>query len=511
VQGTYRELASDKRQEGTSRLGRSVLRGLSFSAIVLVALMAMGGNFVAPPRVKRAAYQQLAMRPMEEVQFRVPAGTAPGSVIHIVVPGDVEPRAVEVPATASAGEMLAVRVPPSDQARKHGTARSRIAAAGPTPTKQPKLAETAGHGEGKEDDVIEEVEEVVEEGEMTVTRYILLILTIAAGLWLIGNSVTGIVNGFGALEVDPRRVIDHPCRWTDDKVREQAAEVMAQRTADGTGSGASTPRLESARTGKESPRSSLGGSARDVRAVRATGRGEHLTAKETQSSERATAALQKEGEAMRGAAPANKAAQAAPVEELDEPPVGTSSSLFAELVSSSIQQEVGGRLKWLVALMLLQSVASFILHQFRDLLAEHLVVALYLMLVVGAGGNAGAQSVARSIEEVTRSSDRGDSGLTRVVKRQSLVALYLSPLLGLVMFALVSILHGHDKPLSIGLSTACVVFVSIMMGAVAPYVMKTVEIDVYHSAAAIQVAADVVGVLITCLVCSLVFSDRFFG
>lgn len=214
---------------------------------------------------------------------------------------------------------------------------------------------------------------------------------------------------------------------------------------------------------------------------------------------------------MRGAAPANKAAQAAPVEELDEPPVGTSSSLFAELVSSSIQQEVGGRLKWLVALMLLQSVASFILHQFRDLLAEHLVVALYLMLVVGAGGNAGAQSVARSIEEVTRSSDRGDSGLTRVVKRQSLVALYLSPLLGLVMFALVSILHGHDKPLSIGLSTACVVFVSIMMGAVAPYVMKTVEIDVYHSAAAIQVAADVVGVLITCLVCSLVFSDRFFG
>jgi|APGre2960657404_1045060.scaffolds.fasta_scaffold62399_2 hypothetical protein len=52
--------------------------------------------------------------------------------------------------------------------------------------------------------------------------------------------------------------------------------------------------------------------------------------------------------------------------------------------------EAASRGRWLLLLLLLQSLSSFILDGFENLLRSHLAVTLYLTMCVGAGGNAGA-------------------------------------------------------------------------------------------------------------------------
>ena len=60
---------------------------------------------------------------------------------------------------------------------------------------------------------------------------------------------------------------------------------------------------------------------------------------------------------------------------------------------SQVFEEVWERGKWLVMLMIFQSLASMVLAQFEDLIKAHVVIALFLTMLIGSGGNAGGQSV----------------------------------------------------------------------------------------------------------------------
>jgi Mg/Co/Ni transporter MgtE len=54
--------------------------------------------------------------------------------------------------------------------------------------------------------------------------------------------------------------------------------------------------------------------------------------------------------------------------------------------------EAWSRGKWLLGLLVLQSMSSVVLDKYQDLLQHHLVITLFLTMLVGAGGNAGNQS-----------------------------------------------------------------------------------------------------------------------
>ena len=53
--------------------------------------------------------------------------------------------------------------------------------------------------------------------------------------------------------------------------------------------------------------------------------------------------------------------------------------------------------RWLLGLLVLQSTSSLVLDQYQQLLRDHLVVTLFLTMLVGAGGNAGALAIAPSL------------------------------------------------------------------------------------------------------------------
>ena len=49
------------------------------------------------------------------------------------------------------------------------------------------------------------------------------------------------------------------------------------------------------------------------------------------------------------------------------------------------------RLPWLVGLLMLQSCAAVVMDSFESLLDRHLVIAFFVPMIVGTGGNAGNQ------------------------------------------------------------------------------------------------------------------------
>lgn len=58
------------------------------------------------------------------------------------------------------------------------------------------------------------------------------------------------------------------------------------------------------------------------------------------------------------------------------------------------------RFLWLGCLLMLQSISSFVLESYKELIHKHLVVTLFLTMLVGAGGNAGAQAAVSVIRGI---------------------------------------------------------------------------------------------------------------
>lgn len=65
----------------------------------------------------------------------------------------------------------------------------------------------------------------------------------------------------------------------------------------------------------------------------------------------------------------------------------TDETKIPEFISSF--KLLGKRFLWLTGLLILQSFSSWILSKFQDVLQKHFIIALFLTMLIGAGGNAG--------------------------------------------------------------------------------------------------------------------------
>jgi len=357
----------------------------------------------------------------------------------------------------------------------------------------------------------------------TWTHFFLLIAFVGCGTAIFFYFVKGCFSGFGPLEVDPRKIVDHPCRYIDQPTMEQAAAAMVLRQqAGGDGDTPSgTPREE--QSGRRSSASSVEGPTprpeekEKGRSVRQMGAGVTFAQKKSGVGA-AVEALQDEGrdvqetvaEARLGAAGAETAGQTAAKDRAIDDGEGSqhSSRLSAQadfdFVSQQVFEEVWERGKWLVMLMIFQSLASMVLAQFEDLIKAHVVIALFLTMLIGSGGNAGGQSVAKAIHEIAvRGRTHGSLALiSNCVKRQVGVALWLGLILGWTAWVRVWIFHGgYENSMAIAISCSIIVFSSVILGAVLPYAMLSAGLDEIHSGAVIQVFMDIYGVSVTCLVC----------
>lgn len=214
----------------------------------------------------------------------------------------------------------------------------------------------------------------------------------------------------------------------------------------------------------------------------------------------------------------------------------TSAEDAVRTAADTVVGEAWERGRWLLGLLVLQSSSSVVLQHYGDLVRDNLIITLFLTMLVGAGGNAGNQSAIR----VIRGLATGDMVVTKecfvdTLWQQARVGFLLATFLSLGGFARVMITEatggldggsvedaagiaavaaaGSGDPsaavgaFGIALSLFCIVTLSTVAGTAMPFALAATGQDPANAGTTIQVFMDVMGVVITCVVCSAVFTQ----
>jgi cation transporter-like permease len=136
---------------------------------------------------------------------------------------------------------------------------------------------------------------------------------------------------------------------------------------------------------------------------------------------------------------------------------------------------------WLVGLLVLQSMSSFIIAHNEELLQQHAVIIQFLTMLVGAGGNAGNQASVRVIRGLAIGSITS-SNTKPFLKTELLMGLCLSVILALAGFVRAFLFWvPWPETFAITSSLFLIVALSVVIGALLPLAMKFVGIDPAHS------------------------------
>ena len=177
---------------------------------------------------------------------------------------------------------------------------------------------------------------------------------------------------------------------------------------------------------------------------------------------------------------------------------------------------VKDRSGWLVALLILQSVSSFIISRNEKLLQSHLVIVRFLTMLVGAGGNAGNQASVGVIRGLATGTvnDRNMNDMLYQELKMGLALSFVLGVTGAVRAAVFMTPITETIAITTSLGMFCfvarsaeylrrvlfavsIVFISVLLGAVLPLAMKFCSLDPAHSSTTIQVIMDILGVIIT--------------
>ena len=145
-----------------------------------------------------------------------------------------------------------------------------------------------------------------------------------------------------------------------------------------------------------------------------------------------------------------------------------------------------------------------VLDIFEATLAEAVVLALFIPLLTGTGGNTGNQAATT----VTRALALGDvrkSDIFRVLGRELRVGLMLGALLGVLGFAIASLVYGLAVGTVIGFTLLAVCTMAASVGGAMPIVAKAIGADpAVFSNPFISTFCDATGLIIYFLIAKAV-------
>jgi magnesium transporter len=177
--------------------------------------------------------------------------------------------------------------------------------------------------------------------------------------------------------------------------------------------------------------------------------------------------------------------------------VGADQTYFSVPIVKRIRQ----RIVWLLLLFLAGTLTSGVVRLFEDELAELIVLSSFIPLLIGTGGNTGAQTVSTVIRGLALGEIRlRDSW--RVLTRELGNGLLLGLLLGTIAFVWVY-LWGHGAALAcvVGLSIVAICTWANTIGSVVPLVARKAGIDpATVSAPLITTLVDATGLAIYLLI-----------
>lgn len=158
------------------------------------------------------------------------------------------------------------------------------------------------------------------------------------------------------------------------------------------------------------------------------------------------------------------------------------------------------RVSWLLILLLTNTVTGSIIGAQEDVLAKVTVLAAFIPLLTGTGGNIGTQSSTVVIRGLS-TDEMNDLGTARVIFREGLAGLLLGLILGVLAAIWAYLLPQTNKnpvvAVSVGVSLVAISVLASVSGSALPFLFRSVGLDpALMSAPFITTAVDVLGVLI---------------
>lgn len=145
-------------------------------------------------------------------------------------------------------------------------------------------------------------------------------------------------------------------------------------------------------------------------------------------------------------------------------------------LSTPIRRIVRSRIVWLFVLAIGATLTVKVLSVFEATLEQMTVLALFVPLLIGTGGNTGNQAATT----VTRALALGEvrpRDLVRVLARELSVGVWLGVLLGLIGFGITATIYDWHIGLVIGCTLVAVCAVAATIGGIMPIIARMIRVD----------------------------------
>lgn len=155
------------------------------------------------------------------------------------------------------------------------------------------------------------------------------------------------------------------------------------------------------------------------------------------------------------------------------------------------------RVVWLFVLLITNTATSAVIRSQQEILQQVVALAAFIPLLIGTGGNVGAQSSTVVIRGLNTDEISGEKAL-RVIRREAIAGAFLGLMLGLVVLIWAYVLQGSwVVAIAVGVSLVAISILASVAGSTLPFLFQTIGLDpALMSAPFITTAVDVLGVLI---------------
>jgi magnesium transporter len=155
------------------------------------------------------------------------------------------------------------------------------------------------------------------------------------------------------------------------------------------------------------------------------------------------------------------------------------------------------RVVWLFVLLITNTATSAVISSQQEILQQVVALAAFIPLLIGTGGNVGAQSSTVVIRGLNTDEIRGGKAL-RVIRREAIAGAFLGLMLGVVVLIWAFVLQGSwVVAIAVGVSLVAISILASVAGSTLPFLFQAIGLDpALMSAPFITTAVDVLGVLI---------------
>jgi magnesium transporter len=155
------------------------------------------------------------------------------------------------------------------------------------------------------------------------------------------------------------------------------------------------------------------------------------------------------------------------------------------------------RVVWLFVLLITNTATSAVIRSQEHVLQQVVALAAFIPLLIGTGGNVGAQSSTVVIRGLN-TNDVDIKGAFRIITREAIAGVMLGIMLGVVVTGWAYLLHGDlVVAIAVGVSLIAISVLASVSGSALPFLFQSLRLDpALMSAPFITTAVDVLGVFL---------------